>query len=169
MNRTEEPKDTMISKWGISAGLAATPSVRTFGITATRRIAAFDHAIEYRRRTADATLHGYSPRFAVHGTRPAFHARVTVDDHGTFVFDGKNLVRADMQAHPAAVAFGAVQFQGRNLRQISKSRHSLIPFSKRITRQSRESFPPPRRQSATGRRRAFLSARPIATYMSTTR
>jgi hypothetical protein len=85
-----------------------------------------DNAIDDTGSTPYPGSHGNGVFRAVLLAGAAFHAKVPVDDHGSFIFDLENSMRANNGTHPASVAFFPVQFQGDYIPEICKSFHNII-------------------------------------------
>lgn len=94
--------------------LTATPAP----ITVAARLCAGHDSVDYRSRAAYSSLYFNCSKWAIFFTRPTFHAGIQVNDSRLFLINGKNAMRADVNAHSASCAIFCYQLQCNNIFQV---------------------------------------------------
>lgn len=75
------------------------------------------------RGAADTGLNADGPCRAIAAARSAFHTGVALDNLSVFAVHSQDIVRADIQAHPAARTFLPVQLKRCHIFKIKKIAH----------------------------------------------
>jgi hypothetical protein len=97
------------------ASISAAPALSVLAAAVAGRLTTAYQAVYNGSGAAHAFVHFKRTKGAIEGARPTFHAPVFFQNDSLFIFQGKNAVRAYLDAHSAADASTAGKFKTRRV------------------------------------------------------